>query len=114
MRQIKTANYIRVDKTAARRLYKTGQENRLYFCPVNLNPESPWGLLWNAPNNDIPFDQLVTEYEYYNCDAERGRYPAFYVPREWWRITQELAHEWNPGRGEELLKELEEWEKLHL
>lgn len=113
MRQIKTANWIRVDKTTARTLYKTGRYARVHFCPVNLNPESPWELLWNPPNNDIPFDQLVNEYSYYNCDNERGRYPAFYVPREWWQLVQRLAHEWNPEYGEAIAKELEAWEAMN-
>ena len=81
MRQITTANYVRISKKTARALYKMGRQNHLFFCPVNLNPENPRGLMWNAPNNDIPFDQLVSEYEYYNCNNETGRYAAFYVPR---------------------------------
>ena len=113
MRQIKTANWIRIDKTTARALYKTGRHTRVHFCPVNLNPESPWGLLWNPPNNDIPFDQLCNEYSYYNCDTERGRYPAFYVPREWYELATAANREWNPDRAEELLKQLEAWEAMH-
>ena len=112
MRQIKTKSYIRISKKTARALYNTGQENRVFFCPVNLNPESPWGLMWNAPNNDISFDQLVSEYEYYNCDNDRGRYAAFYVPREWYELTQAVARAWDPD--DPSYKALEGWEALHL
>lgn len=114
MRQIKTYNWIRVDKITARRLYQTGRHGLLNFCPVNLNPENPWGLLWHPSNNDMPFDQLVNEYEIYNCNNETGRYTAFYVPRKWWELTQAIAHEWNPKRGEALLNELEQWEVKNL
>lgn len=79
MRHIETKHYTRISKTAARDLYAAGDD--VYFCPVNLNPESPWGLMWNPPNNDIPFEKLVNEYEWYNCDNERGRYAAFYIMR---------------------------------
>lgn len=113
MRQIKTTNYIRVDKTTARALYKTGRHTRVYFCPVNLNPENPWGLMWYPPNNDIPFDQLVTEYEHYNCNNETGRYTAFYVPREWYELATAANKEWDPDRAEKLLKQLEAWEVNH-
>ena len=111
MRQITTTNYVRISKKTARALYKTGQENRLYFCPVNLNPENPWGLMWNAPNNDIPFDQLVSEYQYYNCDAERGYYTAFYVPREWYELRQAVMRAFSPD--DPAYKVLEEWEAMH-
>ena len=79
MRHIETKHYTRISKTAARSLYAAGGD--VYFCPANLNPESPWGLMWNPPNNDIPFEKLVNEYEWYNCDNERGRYTAFYIKR---------------------------------
>lgn len=77
MRRIETAFYTRITKAAARRRYETGRT--VYFCPVNLNPDSPWGLMWYPPNNELPFEQLCKEYTWYNCDTERGRYPAFYI-----------------------------------
>lgn len=79
MRHIETKHYTRISKAAARSLYAAGDD--VYFCPVNLNPESPWGLVWNPPNNDIPFEKLVNEYEWYNCNNECGRYTAFYIER---------------------------------
>ena len=110
MREIRTRNYVRISKKTAGALYRTGQQSRVFFCPVNLNPESPWGLLWNAPNNDIPFDKIVSEYEYYNCDNARGRYTAFYVPREWYELREAVAREFVPGIASELL---ERWEAAH-
>lgn len=89
MIQIKTANYARIDKRTARKLYQTGAAD-LYFCPVNLNPESAWGLLYGPVNREIPFDDHVNSFEYYNCTCrETGRYTAFYVPREWYEAVNE-------------------------
>ena len=115
MRQIKTANYIRVDKTTARALYKTGQKNRLFLCPVNLNPESLWNIAVNVTGFDYAdFDTLISSFEYYNCNnSETGRYTAFYVPREWYELKMAANKEWNPDRAEELLKQLEAWEAMH-
>lgn len=114
MRKITTRNRVRVDKTTARRLYNSGRFHRLHLCPVNLNPESPWGLLYWPGNNEKPFADLVREYETHNCtSAETGRYTAFYVPREWWELVEAVSTEWNPARGEKLLSDLEKWEVTH-
>ena len=81
MNRIKTRNYIRISKQAARRLYETGQD--VCFCPVNLNPESPWGLLYYPGSREISFDDHIRLFEVYNCtSSETGRYTAFYAPRE--------------------------------
>lgn len=77
MHRIKTEHYTRISKAAARKAYAAG--DTVYFCPVNWDPDSPWGLAWYPVNNDIPFGKLVTEYEYYNCNSETGRYAAFYI-----------------------------------
>lgn len=86
---IKTANYARIDKRTARRLYATGAAD-LYFCPVNLNPESPWGLLYGPVNRETPFDNHVNQFEFFNCTSRgTGRYTAFYVRREYWEAVEE-------------------------
>lgn len=82
MNQIITANYRRITKKQAAARYKTGQP--VYFCPVKLNPESPWGLLWSPSNNSEPWDSVLNMFSFYNCDNERGRYPAFYITRAEW------------------------------
>lgn len=97
MRNITTEHYVRISKKTARRLYKVGFTKHLYLCPVNLNPESPWGLLYWPGNNETPFDTLVHQYEAYNCTgSETGRYTAFYVPREWWELVNAAANEFEP------------------
>lgn len=86
---VKTKNYVRIDKRTARKLYATGAAD-LYFCPVNLNPESPRGLLYGPVNREMPFGDHVRRYEYFNCTGrETGRYTAFYVPRAWWEAVEE-------------------------
>ena len=96
MNSIITAHYVRINKRTARRLYQT-QPARLYFCPVNLNPESPWGLLYWPANNERPFDSLLNEYEGYNCtSSETGRYAAFYVRRDWWDLVHAANAEFTP------------------
>lgn len=88
MKQIQINGYKRVTKKAALRAYKNGET--VYLCPVKLAPGSPWhpetplnrkqretfvideiGLV-----ND--FNNYIGSFEYYNCDAGRGRYTAFY------------------------------------
>lgn len=79
MKRIASAHYIRISKAYARRHYNAG--NDLYFCPVNLNPESPWGLLYEPGDRSISFDVHVSLFEAYNCTStETGRYTAFYIP----------------------------------
>ena len=80
MHRITTAHYTRISKREARRLYDEGID--LYFCPVNLNPESPWGLLYGPVNHDVSFDDHVSLFENFNCvDSQTGRYTAFYIDR---------------------------------
>ena len=79
MRQITTAHYVRISKREARRLYAEGCD--LYFCPVNLNPESPWGLLYSPGDRSVSFDDHVHLFEVYNCTGETGKYTAFYIDR---------------------------------
>lgn len=108
MRKIITKNWIRIDKTTARKLYKT-QPHRLHLLPVNLNPESPWGLLYWPANNERSFDTLLNEYTAYNCtSSETGYYPAFYVSRQWWELGQAAVAEFNPDGPAHTA--LNEWE----
>lgn len=108
MKHIITTHWVRIDRRTARKLYKT-QPTRLHFCPVNLNPESPWGLLYWPGNNELPFDSLVNEYTAYNCTGnETGRYPAFYVSRQWWDLVHAAAAEFAPDGPAHAA--LESWE----
>ena len=79
MKRIRTTHYIRIPKSDARKRYAAGQD--VYFCPVNLDPESPWGLLYEPGDRSISFNDHISLFEVYNCtNSETGRYTAFYVP----------------------------------
>lgn len=78
MRKIETAHYTRIGKAEARKRYERGED--VFFCPVNSNPDSPWGVVWCPPLGE-DFRHLCEKFRYYNCDAERGYYPAFYIER---------------------------------
>lgn len=73
---------IKVSKTTAERLIKEGFTIKLLPCKVRLSNA------WVEPlyvdiemiekySND--FDYLVSQYRYYNCGNELGRYPAYYL-----------------------------------
>lgn len=68
----------KIDKRQARKLWNEGKQ----FIIVSCNMQPDWGMAvgkkWDG-NENRSFDSLVNEFSYYNCDAERGRYPAFYV-----------------------------------
>lgn len=67
-------SYVRISKAEARKIY---QVEPVLICACDLRPLGPWGQgLW--ANVDRDFDTMVGEYEYYNCNAETGRYAAFY------------------------------------
>lgn len=81
MINIETANYRRITKSTARKMYEHGQP--FYMISVNFNPESPWGLLCPITDFSETFDTLINEFCYYNCrDNETGKYPAFYIQKQ--------------------------------
>lgn len=69
----------KITKVTARKLYNEGKEFWITAC--NMRPEV--GILIGSTSfermADIPFDTMVNSFTYYNCDNERGRYPAYYV-----------------------------------
>lgn len=75
--------YIRVNKRKARIVYNNGED--LVFVPVKLNPVNKYGLSVKLNKFDwgeegIPFDKLVSNFEFFNCtNDETGRYTAYYV-----------------------------------
>lgn len=74
--------YHRIDKRVARKMYNEGLD--VVFIPCNMRPDSDWGLgipqnKNNIGNDGTDFDKLVQLYQWYNCNAETGKYVAFYV-----------------------------------
>ena len=79
--QMCISGYERVDKRRARRLYNEGIE--LYMVPCNCSVHSMFtirmGEYWDR---DYPFDIVVNEFEWYNCNAETGKYTMFFIKDE--------------------------------
>ena len=74
----------RINKTTARKLYNEHKDFWITAC--NMRPEC--GILIGSASfermTETPFDVMVNTFAYYNCDNERGRYPAYYV-EDWTR-----------------------------
>lgn len=72
----------RINKKQARNLYNKGVT--IYLIPCNALFGSMWLTLWSCQikketDPERTFDQHVNEFEYYNCDYERGYYSHYYV-----------------------------------
>lgn len=69
----------KINKSTARKLYDEGKEFWITAC--NMRPE--YGILIGSLSFEqmagVSFDAMVNSFSYYNCDSERGRYPAYYV-----------------------------------
>jgi len=67
-----------INKRQARKLY--GQGKTFWMTACNMRPEA--GVLINgdpAHTYGTDFDKLYYAFCFYNCNAECGRYPRFYV-----------------------------------
>ena len=82
MRELAIGKYRRVRKDIARRLYKEGRT--IYLTPSNI-VASDSGWIKPYPINNASretFDDLVNNYEFYNCCWELGYYTNFWINRE--------------------------------
>lgn len=72
----------KINKAAARKLYNSNRSFWIVAC--NLRPQC--GILIGSTSfermADIPFDNMVNSFEYYNCNNDTGRYAAFYTDDE--------------------------------
>lgn len=73
---------MQINKTAARKRFENGET--IYFTPSKMFFDNPWQYPVNVQKNDkwfkdYSFDKICNQYEYYNCDAERGKYIHFFV-----------------------------------
>lgn len=80
MRHIETKHFKRITKTAARKIYEANGD--IYVCPHKVNPENSWGLLLGPMLGTRPFDDMIANATWYNCNAELGRYLAFYIRKD--------------------------------
>lgn len=84
------ANYKRVNKPTARKMYNMGCSILLLPCKVNdsaVDGSSIWIepvkiSLLDSDSNINHFDRAVNNYEYYNCNAELGYYAHYFVSEE--------------------------------
>ena len=68
---------LRIRKNEARKLFNCGDS--VYLVACKMNPESPWvGYVEVKKDSDKLFDDVVNEFEYYNCNYTTGRYAHFY------------------------------------
>lgn len=69
----------KITKRTARKLYDESKEFWITAC--HMRPEC--GILIGSLSFEqmagVSFDAMVNSFSYYNCDGERGRYPAYYV-----------------------------------
>lgn len=68
---------IKINKREARKLFDSGKS--FYMVSCKLRPEFAIKINNNASNTFRTFDNLIAHFSYYNCDYERGYYPAFYI-----------------------------------
>lgn len=74
-----------VNKTAARKLYNEGKTIYLNACNMRLNNPwtSPFPMSKNSEAwNGDTFDDRANEFQWYNCDSERGKYANLFVEVE--------------------------------
>jgi len=82
--------YRKIRKPEARKLFKENKD--VYMLPGNANINSPWinyclmrlkiNITDQAQQAQATFDQIVNEFEYYNCHAPFRKYAWFYTTYE--------------------------------
>lgn len=68
----------KVNKSVARNLFREGVD--VYVLPCKVRYDNPWIQPYLLQRTDT-FDRIVSEYEYYNCNAEVGYYCSYYVEK---------------------------------
>ena len=87
------ANYKRINKPTARKIYNHGCDILLLPCKVSESAlyDSTSDNCWVRPtciniidskSFENKFDRAVVNFEYYNCNAELGYYAHYYVSLE--------------------------------
>ena len=81
MLKIETADYIRIQRRTAQRLFEAG--HTVYMVPHRMNPESPWACpagFQRSAEGGRGWAAAVAAFTWYNCnDRQTGLYPAFYI-----------------------------------
>lgn len=79
------ATWQRVSKRHARSAYDAGHE--VIISPVHVDPFGPWALavhvradFWSCAG--VKFDAIIDRFTIFNCNAECGKYAAYYIRAE--------------------------------
>ncbi len=86
-------DYVKLTKPTARKLYNLGCTIKLIPCRVSsyvvtrVPSDYDWIVpveisILNCKYESNKFDRTVNEYQFYNCNAELGYYPHYYVSQE--------------------------------
>ena len=68
-----------VQKRTAKKLFESGEKIYMHAC--NMRPFGVWPTCCDITKKRADgdtFESIVNNFEYYNCDNERGLYVTFY------------------------------------
>ncbi len=73
-----------ISKRTAKKLFESG--NEIYLQSCKMYPFGVWqnvcpikkDIDYTNQFNATSFESVVNNFEYYNCDSERGKYSHFY------------------------------------
>ena len=68
-----------IQKRTARKLFNSGET--IYMQSSNFHPFGVWSQCIDIKkdiNSNDSFDDIVNNFEYYNCSNEQGLYASFY------------------------------------
>jgi len=105
---IEGKRYEQVSKPTARKLFKQGRT--IYLNACLMMPGNVWQSFCPIKTDTIQgttFETQVNEFEYYNCDSERGKYANFFIciePPTIQEAAQELLKAWNNKKERNRLK----------
>lgn len=69
--------FCQINKRKAEKMFNQGYT--IYLHPYKLNPVSRWQTPMPCNKMGGEFETILNEFIYYNCNAESGRYPNYYV-----------------------------------
>lgn len=74
-------NVMQVTKTKARKAYESGKAVYLHPCKMMFDSvwQSPIRVEMPTDRTPMTLDALVSHFEYYNCDSERGSYAHYFL-----------------------------------
>jgi hypothetical protein len=82
---IQNLNVKQVNKNVAKKAFLQGKTIFLHSCNMRINNmwQSPMPTNLQSDANvihEMTFEAICNEFEYYNCDAERGKRILFFAP----------------------------------